>query len=230
MSTNASNVAMNASTSAGSVSELQIFSSIEAAKAAAAPGLILLEVSKKANVAQKRERRELFLQVPFEILSTPEVPETFRFIVEDALSSQAVALVNKWADSFSSIVPSVFPLAFLSRQILVDSLKESASTWMDKEELEASFADFDCWKAIVSSPNYKNSDAYRKAASAFKDAVLKLSAKNVSVDKKTLQVILARMSDNDVSSLAGQFIAERCTKLIAALDEKDAALDALALV
>lgn len=231
MTTNQTNQAnQTIETSSIETSSFAFHATAAAAIAAVSLAEITLEVSKKANSSTGRERRVLFVNVPRETITAPEVPDQFRSIVESALSSAASAVLNNYLDSFSSALPSSIPSKFFNRQILLDFISESSSNWMDKESLDAAFSTFTCWTSIISSPNYKASDVYRKAAAKFKEAVLKLSAKNTSIDKKTLQVILARLSDSDAASPAGQFIAERCDKLLKKIEQEDAALDALEIL
>lgn len=168
-------------------------------------------ISKKWNETSKQTSRERAICVPMEIVSAPEVPESFRAIVESVLRNQATETLKKFCEEN----PNSFEInsELLTRVQLTEDFLNSGDSWMSKQELEISFTSSATWKRIVSREEFKSNQVYQNAANAFKETILKLSGKAVSIPADKCDQILSKISDDDLETSFGNFVVRRLNQI-----------------
>lgn len=195
-------------------SALTIYSSEASATAVQDLATILVAVTRKASNKNSQPRREFFVLVPREIITAPEVPASFRPLVESLLLATLKKELNEWRDA--NQLAAELPLAtpFMTRAALTElAVTASKSDWLSSDELRDLFDSSATWARIQASNNYKQHAQYRKIAQAFRDMVLKLAAKNLSMPEKDRDIILAKMDAQDMETRLGDFIAMRIDKM-----------------
>jgi hypothetical protein len=193
----------------------RIHTSIVSAAAIKAVGEI--QVSKKWNETTKQTAKERSVLIPFEVLKAPEVPESFRALVESALMSQATEVLKAFCDEN----PNSFEVSseLFTRTNLVESFLTRGENWMTKTELEVAFKASATWKKFISDERFQSNQAYKNAVSAYWDSILKLSGKNVSFTADKCDGILSRIQDDDLETEVGQFIVKRVNAIRAKSSE-----------
>lgn len=184
---------------------LRVHSSIISATAIVAVGERCVSV--KWNETTKQAKREASILLPFECLVAPEVPESFRALVESALSSSAEDVLKK----FCSDNPNSFEIdeAMFTRESLTESFMTRGSLWLGKKELEIAFTGSATWKRIASRPEFSTNKTYQAVANRFKETILKLSGKATVISPDDADQILAKIEDSDLETPFGEFVATR---------------------
>lgn len=193
---------------------LAIYSSETAATATASLATLTIAVTRKASTKNNQPRREFFLNIPREILTAPEVPESFRPLVESLLQATIRKELNDWRDKNPLATEINLSATGIDRATLTESaLSASKSEWLSSDELRDLFDQSTTWLRIQASDNYKQSAQYRKIATAFRDMVLKLAAKNLTMPERDRNIILAKMDEQDMQTRLGDFIAMRIDRM-----------------
>ena len=193
---------------------LAIYSSETAATATASLATLTIAVTRKASTKNNQPRREFFLNIPREILTAPEVPESFRPLVESLLQATIRKELNDWRDKNPLATEINLSATGIDRATLTESaLSASKSEWLSSDELRDLFDQSTTWLRIKASDNYKQSAQYRKIATAFRDMVLKLAAKNLTMPERDRDIILAKMDEQDMQTRLGDFIAMRIDRM-----------------
>jgi hypothetical protein len=176
------------------------------------------QISVKWNETSKQSKREVSVLIPFESVSAPEVPESFRILVESALVSSAKDVLK----SFVEQNPNSFELdsSLFDRDVLTQNFLASGSTWMKKEELEIAFTGSATWKRIASRPEFQNNKTYQAVANRFKDTILKLSGKVTQIPADDCDKILCKLEDSDLSTPFGEFVVSRLEQMKAKISQE----------
>lgn len=196
---------------------LPIHSSLESTTLSAKIGEVAIHSKWKQTANQTRKERGIV--VPLECVKAPEVPESFRALVESVLLNQAQEVLKAFVDASPDVweVPS----DLFSRPSLIQSATEgkSSSNWMSKEELELSFTSSATWKRISGRSEFQSNKTYQLAAGVFRDAILKLSGKSVKMTPEKCDAILSKLEDSDLTTPFGEFVAGRLAKLKSSQEE-----------
>ena len=195
------------------MSNYRVHTSIASAQAVLSVGERL--VSAKWKQTKNQTAMERAVIVPFECLVAPEVPESFRALVESCLQEAASESLKKFVGENEAA--HEIPAELFTREALTEAFMSRADTWMSKEALEIAFTGSATWKRIVSREEFKSNATYQRAANAFKDAILKLSGKATVLPPAMRDAILAKMEESDLGSEFGVFV----TKRIEAMSRKD---------
>lgn len=187
------------------MAQIRIHSSILSAAAILAIGEKLVSV--RWNETSKQTKREVAILVPMETVSAPEVPESFRALVEAALFGSAESVLK----SFCEDNPNSFeiPLDYFDRDILASHFVSRGSNWLKKDELELQFSNSATWKRIAGRVEFSNNATYRAVANRFKDTIVKLSGKATVLSPDDCDAILSKLEDSDLSTTVGEFIVSR---------------------
>lgn len=174
-------------------------------------------VAKKWNETAKQKREERAVNLPMECLKAPEVPESFRALVEAVLSSQAVEVLK----GFCEENPNSFeiPEELFTRVNLSETFMVRGENWMGKQELEIAFTNSATWKRISSRDLYTSNQVYKMQANAFKDQILKLSGKAVQIPADKCDAILSKIADDDLETSFGAFVVKRLNSIRAKSSE-----------
>ncbi len=197
---------------------LNLHTSVTSAVALAGIGQRVITKNWKQTANQTSKERSVI--VPAECVTAPEVPETFRALVESALLSAAETVlrdhVNSEGDSCFEIPSELF-----HRPNLIETFMGRES-WMSKEALDVAFTGSATWKRIATRPEFASNAAYRKQAEFFKASILKLAGKTASIKPEVCDTILAKIEDSDLSTEFGAFVVKRLNQIKnRAVDEFD---------
>lgn len=164
-------------------------------------------VSVRWNETTKQSKREVAVLLPFACLAAPEVPESFRALVEAALLSSAKDVLK----SFCEENPNSFEIdsSSFNRDVLTSNFMSNGSNWMKKGELETAFVASATWKRISSRPEFANNKTYQIVANRFKDTILKLSGKATVISPDDADKILSKIEDADLETPFGEFVVNR---------------------
>jgi len=184
---------------------IRVHTSIISAAAIVAVGEKL--VSAKWNETTKQSKREVAVVLPMENLVAPEVPESFRALVESALLSQAEATLK----TFCAENPNSFEIdeTMFDRPNLVESFMNRGSLWLGKKDLEIAFTSSATWKRIASRPEFSSNKTYQMVANRFKETILKLSGKATVISPDDCDAILSKIEDSDLETQFGEFVVSR---------------------
>lgn len=187
-----------------------VTTNIESAKSILGIGQRVVSATWKQT--QNQIKKERAIVIPLECLLAPEVPENFRALVESALASSAEDVLKAWVNSGNENNFQV-PCELFTRPNLTESFLARGEAWMTKQELELAFTASATWKRITSRPEFQNNASYKRAAQSFKDTILKLSGKNVSMMPDVCDTILAKLEESDFSTEFGGFVVRRLQSL-----------------
>lgn len=202
---------------------LNIFSAISGADAVKTVGSVLISAKWKETANQKRMERAVL--IPMECVKAPEVPESFRALVESVLLSSAESVLKGYCDG-NKLATEVDSSLFDRPNLIQVSIEGAKSDWLGKEELELAFTASATWKRIASKPEFTGNKAYQAAANRFKDTILKLSGKATQLDADLCDVVLSKIEDADLETRFGEFVVSRLQVL---KNKKVAELDLSAL-
>ena len=187
----------------------KIHSSIHGANLVKNVGEVIISAKWKETKNQKSMERAVIL--PMECLKAPEVPESFRALVEAALLTTAESLLKKHVNEEPNnweVLASVF-----DRPNMVESFIAGGSTWMSKEELELSFTASATWKRITGRAEFTNNKTYQQAANYFKESILKLTGKATKITAEDCDKIISKIEDSDLETEFGAFVVKRLTSI-----------------
>lgn len=136
------------------------------------------------------------------------VPETYRPLLEAVLDTAAKSILSKYLENFSTW-PSEMPAHLLNESAILDAANGSNSEWLSKEELAEAWKQSATRRAFINNPMHASNPAYRKAVSKYEELLLKLAGKTSQYTPQELDLILAKMNDDDLVSEFGQFVARR---------------------
>lgn len=150
---------------------------------------------------------------PWANLETDGVPEQYRAILAAVLEGAAKSILKRTVEAFNVIPATISPALFTS-DALIDEATSGASEWMSKEELTEAWNTSATRKALIlDNPKYKESAAYRRAANAYAELVLKLAGKTSSYEPEDLDWLLAKFHNDDLNTELGAFMVRRVEML-----------------
>lgn len=150
---------------------------------------------------------------PWSNLAVDGVPEQYRAILAAVLESAAKSILKRTIEGFNTIPATISPALFTS-EALIDEATTGASEWMSKEELTEAWNVSATRKALIlDNPKYKESAAYRRAANAYAELVLKLAGKTSSYEPEDLDWMLAKFNEADLNTELGAFMVRRIEML-----------------
>lgn len=194
---------------------VRIHTSISSAAAIKAVGEVL--INQKWKQTSNQESKERAVLIPMECVRAPEVPESFRALVESALMSAAEEVLKRHVNENPNqmeVSADVF-----ARTALTEAFLQRGDSWLTKQELEVGFTASATWARIAGREEFKSNKAYQAAAHSFKDTILKLTGKNVQIDSDRCDTILAKLEDSDLETEFGQFVVRRLSALKARVSQ-----------
>lgn len=166
------------------------------ASASTIKGIGEMLVSAKWNETSKQTAMERAVLIPMECVRAPEVPESFRALVEAALMQAAESVLKQYVkESPNQMEMSAEQFA---RPNLTEAFLARDGGWIGKQELEIAFTTSATWKRISGKREFESNRHYRQAAEMFRDSILKLSGKNVSLEPKLCEQLLSKLEDDDL--------------------------------
>ena len=150
---------------------------------------------------------------PWANLETDGVPEQYRAILAAVLEGAAKSILKRTVESYN-VTPTTISPALFTSEALIDEATTGASEWMSKEELTEAWNTSATRKALIlDNPKYKESAAYRRAANAYAELVLKLAGKTSSYEPEDLDWMLAKFHNDDLNTELGAFMVRRVEML-----------------
>ena len=157
----------------------------------------------------KSPARTATISVPLAIWADLDtVPEQYRAILDAVLETAVRSILSKHLKAFS-LWPSTLDAGHFARDAILDEATGANSVWLSKEELESAWKDSATRKAWVTRDDFKTSAPLRKAVAHYEELVLKLAGKTSQFAPTDLDLILAKLRDEDYSSEMGSFIVRR---------------------
>jgi hypothetical protein len=193
-----------------SQSHYQVHISQESTVASTKLGEVAISASWKQTSNQSRKVRGIC--IPMECVKAPEVPESFRALVEAVLMSQATEVLKAWVNDGNEEVFEVKQELF-ERPNLVQSYLDAGTNWMSASELEICFTASATWKRISGREEFKTNKTYQATASKFKDKILKLSGKATKFDPVQCDKLLVTLAEEDLQTPFGEFVATRLASI-----------------
>ena len=150
---------------------------------------------------------------PWANLETDGVPEQYRAILAAVLEGAAKSILKRTIESYN-VTPTTISPALFTSEALIDEATTGASEWMSKEELTEAWNQSATRKALIlDNPKYKESAAYRRAANAYAELILKLAGKTSSYEPEDLDWLLAKFNEADLNTELGAFMVRRVEML-----------------
>ena len=157
----------------------------------------------------KGPARTATIAVPLAIWADLEtVPEQYRAILDAVLETAVRSILSKHLKAYS-LWPSTLDAGYFARDAILDEATGANSVWLSKEELESAWRESATRKEWVSRETFKTSAALRKAVAHYEELVLKLAGKTSQFSPTDLDLILAKLRDEDYSTELGSFIVRR---------------------
>ena len=141
-----------------------------------------------------------------------EIPEQYRALVGAVLESAAKSILKRHIEAYSSL-PSTLPAKAFTMDALLTEAQDGNSDWMTKDELQTAWEQSTTRKQFLSNPNYAQSAGYRKAVNYYSDLILKLAGKTSSFKPDELDIIIAKLNEQDAHTDLGAFVCKRVEQL-----------------
>ena len=135
-------------------------------------------------------------------------PEQYRAILDAVLEKAVKSILSKHLNAFS-LWPSTIDAGYFAPAAILDEATNANNQWLSKEELESAWKTSATREQWVTRDDYKTSPAFRKAVAHYEEQVLKLSGKTSQFDPTDLDLILAKMKPEDLTTEFGAFVVRR---------------------
>lgn len=136
------------------------------------------------------------------------VPEQYRAILDAVLETAARNILSKHLNAFS-LWPSELDSGYFSPSALLDEASNANNSWLSKEELESAWKTSATRQQWITREDYKTSAPLRKAVARYEELILKLSGKTSQFEPGDLDLIVAKLKDEDLSTEMGPFVIRR---------------------
>lgn len=149
---------------------------------------------------------------PWAQLRADSVPLQYISLLDGILESAAKAILKRYAIAFS-ILPSSIPASLLAGDAILTEAAGSASEWLSKDDLSAAWETSATRRSFITNPNYAANQAYRAQVNNFAELVKKLSGKTSAYKSEELDIIQAKLHEDDHMTEFGQFVMRRIEQL-----------------
>jgi hypothetical protein len=149
---------------------------------------------------------------PWTALRTAAVPEQYIGLLDAVLDNAAKSILKRYAIAFS-LLPSTIPSALLTADAIMTEAAGSASEWLSKDELSAAWETSATRKAFITNPNYAANQAYRAQVNNFAELIKKLAGKTSTYNEQQLDIMQAKIHEDDHMTEFGQFVMRRIEQL-----------------
>ncbi|HEY9661551.1 MAG TPA: hypothetical protein V6C65_24100 [Allocoleopsis sp.] len=202
---------------------IRIHTAIAGALTIAGAESTVIQATWKETKNQTRKERAILLQSEVFTQNAGEFGDVVQKVLRDSAEKVLKDYCNENPDSFE------IPDELFTVQALCEEFLSGGGTWIGKKDLEQFFCAGDTWQRIVNREDYKLNPSIRRAAEAFKDAVLKCSGKVSIVPAKMRDAVLAKLTESELSTEWGGFIARRFAQMEARekAESEEVTIDAL---
>ena len=183
------------------------------ASAVASCGVDFKTIVCKWKQTEKQAAKIRAFNVPRLNLVAPEVPESFRALVESAILSAAHDVVKAHVNLNGELCYSI-PAFELDRSALVEfATSRGDADWVSADDLVAWLKDSATWKRITNREEFKLNPAFRKVAEGFFDNLAKLSGKKARLNPELANTMITKIEESDMNSEVGIFVLRRLSEL-----------------
>lgn len=177
---------------------------------------LLAQTNERTIVARFRSpSREIAANIPndaWEQMTAAVGDASYRALLDGVLTNAAKSILsryylNTWETH--KVTVSSIPTHLLSADAILEEAAGNNSDWMTKEELT------EAWKAsktrarIFNAQRYATDRAYQRAYTRYEEMILKLAGKTSTYKPDELDVILAKMDEDDFHTAFGSFVLRR---------------------
>lgn len=149
---------------------------------------------------------------PWAQLRTSSVPEQYLGLLEAVLDNAAKAILKRYAIAFT-LLPTSIPAALLTSDAIMAEAAGSAGEWLSKDELTAAWEASATRKQFINNQNYASNQAYRAQVNNFAELIKKLAGKTSAYDPQQLDIMQAKIHEDDHVTEFGQFVMRRIEQL-----------------
>lgn len=149
---------------------------------------------------------------PWEQLRASGTPEAYIGLLDAVLENAAKSILKRYALAFT-LLPTSIPANLLSGDAILTEAAGSASEWLSKEELTAAWETSATRRQFITNPNYAANQAYRAQVNVFADLIKKLAGKTSTYTPTELDVMQAKLHEDDHTTEFGQFVMRRIEAL-----------------
>lgn len=149
---------------------------------------------------------------PWTQLRAGGVPEQYIGLLDGVLENAAKAILKRYAIAFS-LLPTSIPAALLTSDSIMAEAAGSASEWLSKDELSAAWETSATRKQFITNPNYAANQAYRAQVNNFAELIKKLAGKTSAYEPQQLDIMQAKIHEDDHMTEFGQFVMRRIEQL-----------------
>lgn len=160
----------------------------------------------------KNPARSAFINIPndaFAKLDDLEIPSQYRSLLIAVLESAAKAIISRYVNNLSGNIPSEINSEWFSNEAILEEASGNNSQWMNKEELTKAWEESATRQRMVGDKRYSENKQYRAAVNRYAELILGMSGKTTQYKESELDLILAKLENNDIDSEIGSFIMRR---------------------
>ena len=203
---------MNAIVSNSTVSP--ILSTLASAQALVTPGqsFVVSAGRKKSGDTPAWERHVIVPSFASSLDALGDWSSMVNAVLVRACSQALLDFVER--NGGSSCLASEFPLDLVSVDNLRAAVLLESTGGMDRAQLERAWIDSKTWQGIIKKEVYQRDSRARAMADLFKERVLALAGRSTdSISDNDLNIILAKLADEDLNAPVGLFICKRISQI-----------------
>lgn len=142
------------------------------------------------------------------------VPSQFRAIVESSLLGAARDILSDYVKGFAvGVLPTEVSSGMFSYSAILDRANNAGISWLSKEEITEAWKQSATYQQWIANPAFKANPKFAKAVSYYSDLITKLSGKTSSYKDSDLDLMLAKLKEEDLITQLGSFITRRVEAL-----------------
>jgi hypothetical protein len=142
------------------------------------------------------------------------VPMQYRAIVEASLMTAAKDILSDYVKGFTvGLLPTTMDSGYFSDSALIDRATNTGIQWLSKEEITEQWKLSTTYQQWIANPKYKGMPAFAKAVNYYSDLITKLAGKTSTYKDSDLDLILAKLNEDDLTTTLGGFVVRRVEAL-----------------
>lgn len=196
------------------VSASPILSTLASAQALVTPGqsFVVSAGRKKSGDTPAWERHVIVPSFASSLDSLGDWSSMVNAVLVRACSQALLDFVER--NGGSACMASEFPLDLVSVDNLRAAVLLESTGGMDRAQLERAWIDSKTWQGIIKKEVYQRDSRARAMADLFKERVLALAGRSTdSITDNDLNIILAKLADEDLNAPVGLFICKRISQI-----------------
>jgi hypothetical protein len=142
------------------------------------------------------------------------VPSQFRPIVEASLMTAAKDILSDYVKGFSvGVMPTEVDPGMFSYPAILDRANNAGIQWLSKEEITEQWKASATYQAWIADSRFKTNPKFAKVVNYYGDLITKLAGKTSSYKDSDLDLMLAKLKEEDLSTQLGAFVVRRIEAL-----------------